>query len=100
MASIYKRKNTKNWTVSWIDAQGHRQARSTGTANRRQAEIIARDIINPELEVSGRNKSLPALCDEWLEELAKLGRTPKYVNERKYSVEVTCPPKTSPLLMR
>ena len=41
MASVFKRKGSRNWYASWFDHEGGRPERSTGTTDKRLAERLA-----------------------------------------------------------
>ena len=74
MASIYKRKGRKNWTIEWFDEHGRRRSKSSRTTDKRYAQRIANDI---EADVALRRAGL---IDARQEGLAKQGRRPVEVH--------------------
>jgi len=88
MASIYKRKDSTNWMVSWVDNEGNRITRSTGTRCRRQAEKFSRDIIQAHNVVEiVEPETLEKLSDTWLNELNILGRSKAHLAQRVRAVQ-------------
>jgi len=52
MASVFKRKGEKRWTISYFDHEGRRRERASGTTDKRLAERIAAEWSDRELERS------------------------------------------------
>jgi integrase len=50
MASVFKRKGDKRWTIAYFDHQGSRREKSSGTADKRLAERLAASYSDKELE--------------------------------------------------
>ena len=84
MASIYKRKDSTNWMVGWVDNGGNRIIRSTGTRCRRQAEKFSGDIIQAHNVVEiVEPETLEKLSDTLRNELKILGRSKTHIGQRK-----------------
>jgi len=50
VASAFKRKGDKRWSVAYFDHEGNRQEKASGTSDKRLAERIAAVYIDKELE--------------------------------------------------
>ncbi len=50
MASVFKRKGDKGWTIAWFDHEGNRQEKASGTTDKKLAERIAASTSDRELE--------------------------------------------------
>jgi integrase/recombinase XerC len=52
MASVFKRKGDKRWTIAYFDHEGNRHEQTSGTTDKRLAERIAASMSDRELERS------------------------------------------------
>ena len=92
MASVFKRKGGKRWTIAWFDHEGNRQERASGTTDKRLAERIAGEWGNREIErrqglvdpvaermASERTRPLSAHLEDYEAHLGALGRDDRHV---------------------
>ena len=85
MASVYRRRNSKIWTIAWIDPSGRRRMYSSGTTIKRKALQMVAKIV--EGDPSPTSASIQTLAQQWLSELESLGRSPKHVSQRRRAIE-------------
>ena len=88
MASLYRRGTSKIWTVSWHDDDGHRRIRSTGTQDRRRANVRAHQIVANDHKPAKKHQSLEVLVVVWISELESLGRTHNHLTQRQRALKV------------
>ena len=92
MASVFKRKGEKRWTIAYFDHEGDRRERSSGTTDKRLAERIAAEWSDRELErvrglvdpvaerlASERTRPLSAHFDDYAAHLESLQRDTRHV---------------------
>ena len=85
MASVYRRRNSKIWTIAWIDPSGRRRMYSSGTTIKRKALQMVAKIV--EGDPSPTSASIQTLAQQWLSELESLGRSRKHVSQRRRAIE-------------
>jgi integrase len=92
MASVFKRKGEKRWTIAYFDHKGDRRERASGTTDKRLAERIAAEWSDRELErvrglvdpvaerlASERTRPLSAHFDDYAAHLESLQRDTRHV---------------------
>lgn len=92
MASVFKRKGDKRWTIAYFDHEGNRQERASGTSDKRLAERIASEWSDRELErvrglvdpvaerlATERTRPLSEHFDDFAADLESLQRNPRHV---------------------
>jgi integrase len=92
MASVFKRKGEKRWTIAYFDHEGRRRERASGTTDKRLAERIAAEWSDRELErvrglvdpvterlASERMRPLSAHFDDYSAHLESLQRDTRHV---------------------
>ena len=93
MASVFKRKGEKRWTIAYFDDQGRRREKSSGTTDKRLAERIAsqmsdhalerkRGLVDPVAERLGIERSRPLAdhLDDYAAHLEALQRDTRHVD--------------------
>jgi integrase len=92
MASVFKRKGEKRWTIAYFDHEGNRRERASGTTDKRLAERIAAEWSDRELErvrglvdpvaerlASERTRPLSEHFDDYTAHLESLQRDTRHV---------------------
>jgi integrase len=92
MASVFRRKGEKRWTIAYFDHEGRRRERASGTTDKRLAERIAAEWSDRELErvrglvdpvaerlASERMRPLAAHFDDYAGHLESLQRDTRHV---------------------
>jgi len=92
MASVFKRKGEKRWTIAYFDHEGRRREKASGTTDKRLAERIASDLSDRVLErtrglvdpvaerlAAERTRPLSQHFDDYERHLDHLQRNPRHV---------------------
>jgi len=92
MASVFRRKGEKRWTISYFDHEGNRREKASGTTDKRLAERIAAEWSDRELERSRglvdpvaerladqRTRPLSDHFDDYSEHLESLERDARHI---------------------
>ena len=93
MASIFKRKGDKRWTITWMGHDGNRCEKASGTTDKRLAERIGNDLDDQALErkrglidpaaermAKERSKPLDTHFDDYEVHLDSLERDARHVD--------------------
>lgn len=93
MASIFKRKGDKGWSIAWFDHEGKRREKASGTSDKRLAERVAAEwgnrvierqqgLVDPVAErlASERARPLSAHFDDYTAHLETMQRGERHVD--------------------